>query len=229
MTEFGDAIRKEAAAMTATSPPSALSAVSPPPPTTLSVEPWHDDMVDRLGHDPRSRYVETYWLGIIGPSTTLLFRHLADRFDASPSGFELVLADTAASLGLGMKPGRQGPFNRAIDRLCQFGLARRDHNTLQTRRHAPPLTQGQLKRLPAHLQEQHSEWRQSQLRPVDDGETKARRLALTLLELGESLEAAERQLATWHIDGPAAQRALRWATQRRDHTAIAAGLGGDAA
>ena len=37
---------------------------------TLHVLRWHDSLIDRLGHDSRSRYVERFWLGILGPSTT---------------------------------------------------------------------------------------------------------------------------------------------------------------
>ncbi len=198
-------------------------------PHELRVEPWLDAVVDALGHDPRSRYVETYWLGILGPSTTWLFRLLADGFDDHPEGFDLPLADTAGALGLGMKTGRQGPFSRSLDRLCQFGLARRDHETLHVRRFAPPLTQGQLKRLPEALQQRHGDWQRAQLHAASDGEGKARRLALTLLELGENLDAAERQLALWRIEGAVAQRALAWANQRHTAAEAAARLGGDAA
>ena len=213
----------------------APSAIQPtdavrPSPTHLHVEVLQDPVVEKLGHDARSRYVETYWLGILGPSTTWLFRHLADRFDDQPDGFDLPLADTAGALGLGMKTGRHGPFARALDRLCQFGLARRDHASLHVRRHAPPLTQGQVKRLPEPLQQQHAAWQRSQLHAAHDAEDKARRLALTLLELGETLDAAERQLARWRVDPCIADRALAWANQR--HTvaaATAADLGDDAA
>ena len=34
----------------------------------LHISVWTDPLVDRLGHDPRSNYVEQYWLGILGPS-----------------------------------------------------------------------------------------------------------------------------------------------------------------
>ena len=37
---------------------------------TLTVVPLPDDVIDALGHDPRSHYVETYWLGTLGPPTT---------------------------------------------------------------------------------------------------------------------------------------------------------------
>ena len=38
------------------------------PTDRLHIRPWTDPVIDRLGHAPRSAYVETYWLGILGPS-----------------------------------------------------------------------------------------------------------------------------------------------------------------
>jgi hypothetical protein len=39
------------------------------PPASLAVVPWEDVVIDELGHDPRSLYVERFWLGILGPSS----------------------------------------------------------------------------------------------------------------------------------------------------------------
>src|ERR1700737_3809511 len=90
----------------------------------LTIRPWPDDVIDALGFDPRSAYVEAYWLGILGPSTTWLFRRLVAGLDRSPEGFELPLAETARQLGLGDRGGRHSPFLRAITRTVQFDLAR---------------------------------------------------------------------------------------------------------
>jgi hypothetical protein len=35
---------------------------------TLRIVPWRDEVIDELGHDPRSHYVETFWLPVLGPS-----------------------------------------------------------------------------------------------------------------------------------------------------------------
>src|SRR5438270_1857139 len=91
---------------------------------TLTVRPWADDVIDSLGFDPRSAYVERFWLGILGPSTTWLLRRIAAAFDRSPVGFDLPLAATARELGLGDKGGRHSPFMRALWRCRQFDLAR---------------------------------------------------------------------------------------------------------
>jgi hypothetical protein len=37
----------------------------------LCVEPWHDPVIDEVGHDPRSTYVETFWLPVLGPTTII--------------------------------------------------------------------------------------------------------------------------------------------------------------
>src|SRR5205807_3668116 len=36
---------------------------------TLLIRPWADEVIDALGFDPRSNYVEKYWLGVLGPSS----------------------------------------------------------------------------------------------------------------------------------------------------------------
>lgn len=189
---------------------------------TLTVTAWADPVVEALGHDPRSHYVERFWLGVLGPSTTWLLRRLADRFDHAPDGFELPLDDTARELGLGMRNGRHSPFMRSIERACQFGLARRSlPATLEVRRSLPPITQGQLRRLPNQVQRAHQAWRRSQLEAHDERtEQHARRLALTLLEIGEPIDAAERQLCAWRVDASVAARASSWAQAR--HTAAKA-------
>ena len=48
-------------------------------PGSLAIEPWPDDVIDALGHDPRSQYVEIYWLGILGPSSMVGYPYRARR------------------------------------------------------------------------------------------------------------------------------------------------------
>ncbi len=38
-------------------------------PATLTITPWPDPLLDTLGHDPRSLYVETFWLPTLGPTS----------------------------------------------------------------------------------------------------------------------------------------------------------------
>jgi hypothetical protein len=175
--------------------PSLSAPDSPEPAGSLAIRPWPDDVIDSLGHDPRSAYVETYWLGILGPSTTWLLRRLVAGLEANPAGFDLPLAETARCLGLGDKGGRNSPFMRALTRLVQFDLAQPHGDpVLAVRRKVPPLNRRQVLRLPAVLQAQHQALQEADLRvpALEAMRRRGRQLALSLLELGEDLEAAER-------------------------------------
>jgi hypothetical protein len=134
-------------------------------PEVLHVLPWPDDIVDTLGHDPRSLYVEEYWLAVLGPSTVWLLRRFAAGFDYSPDGFDLDLAETARSLGLGDRSGRHSPFVRSINRTIQFGLAQlAGEDALAVRRRVPALNRARLCRLSPALQARHAAWQAQQLR-----------------------------------------------------------------
>ena len=189
----------------------------PPAPDHLHVEAWADPVVDRVGHDPRSAYVERFWLGVLGPSTTLLMRRLATELDAQPTGFDLDLAETSRSLGLGGNKGRHSAFLRAIDRTTTFRLARRaGRDGLQVRRHLPPLTLAQLKRLPTTVRDAHDEWNRAELarRDVVAARDRARRLALSLFGMGCDLDDVERELHRWRYHPAMASAAATWARDR---------------
>lgn len=199
--------------------PSVPEPAAPPeaPAVTLTIRPWPDPVIDSLGHDPRSAYVETYWLGILGPSTTWLLRRLVAGLEADPAGFELPLAETARALGLGDKGGRNSPFMRALTRLVQFDLAQPHGDPVLTvRRKVPPLNRRQVLRLPAVLQAQHQALQEADLRvpAVEAMRRRGRQLALSLLELGEDLEAAERQLLRWRYHPALARECAAWAWDR---------------
>src|SRR4051812_16958641 len=134
-------------------------------PATLLIKPWNDPVIDTLGHDPRSRYVETFWLPTLGPTAVLLLRHLADRFDRSPEGIELTVADTSHALGLGQRDGSSSPIVRTLHRLTQFDLACEDpmSDMVAVRRMVPPVTTRHLRRLPVDVQAAHAEWAEAQL------------------------------------------------------------------
>ena len=104
-----------------------MQSMSDPTPSfpiaTLTVQPWPDPVIDAVGHEVRSPYVERFWLGLLGPSSTWLLRRLVAGLDEAPDGYELDLALTATELGLGARSGRHSPFLRSIDRCCRFGAA----------------------------------------------------------------------------------------------------------
>ena len=189
--------------------------------TILPVRPWPDSVIDALGHDPRSAYVERFWLGILGPSTTWLLRYMANRLDAAPEGFDLDLASTAQALGLGSKGGRHSPFMRALSRCCQFDVAEaRSDGTLAVRRKLPPLTRRQVLRLSPELIAAHQAWQESELlTPAHEQQRRrSRRLALSLIELGEDAQATEEQLARWRFHPVLCREAAAWAAERHQQS-----------
>jgi len=198
---------------------------------TLTVRAWPDDVIDSLGFDPRSPYVEQFWLGLLGPSTTWLMRRLAARFDTAPDGFDLALGDTALALGLGDRGGRNSPFLRAVNRTIQFDLAQATGPAeLAVRRRIPPLSRRQILRLSEPQQRAHQRWQDEQLHiPAEEHQRRrGRRLALGLLELGGDREETERQLLRWRYHPSLARDAATWAW-RQHQSALAAANAGTAA
>lgn len=190
---------------------------------TISIAPWPDPVVDRVGYDIKSDYVERFWLGILGPSTTLLLRRLVDDLEVRPEGFTLDLAETAQALGVGMRGGRTSPFLRAVDRSCRFGATRLvGRQTLAVRRKLAPLSHSQLGRLPEALRTQHESWQApSPGRPGPaEMRQRARQLALSLLEIGEDVQATEHQLHRWRFHPAVAHEALRWAVEHATNPVI---------
>jgi hypothetical protein len=207
--------------MSASPPATARVASELSPPTgpttgtdTLHIVAWTDPVIDTLGHDPRSWYVEHFWLPVVGPTATWLLRRFVAGLDADPEGFDLDLDDTARGLGLGGREGRHSPFQRALSRCVAFKLARpQGPGALAVRRRIPPLTLQRLDRLPLSLQSLHAEWSRSQDRGggLDEARHRSRRLALKLLDIGADRHAVELQLARWRIHPALAHEATEWA------------------
>ena len=208
-----------------------LVAVAEGTPTEFAVRPWPDSVIDEVGHDPRSAYVERFWLGVLGPSSVVLLRRLAAELESSPSGFTLPLEETARTLGLGTRGGRNSPFLRTITRCAQFRLVHFDETsaTILARRKLPPLTRGQVGKLPDHLQQQHQDWLSNPAQADARQRVRGRRLALSLFELGEGVESAESQLLRWRFPPAVARDATAWAWRRHaDARAAADGIPPDA-
>lgn len=169
-----------------------MEAFASPPPTPptqnprASIRPWPDPMVDSRGHDPRSAYVERYWLGVIGPTATLIMRRFADEFDREPEGFVIDLAHTATTMGLSFTRGEHSPFGKALHRCVMFGLAQPTADGYQVRRMFPNVAQRHLSRLPDDVQQAHYDWARRTIR-LD-----RRDLEQRLVELGVDPHAAAR-------------------------------------
>lgn len=193
------------------------------PVVSLTIEAWSDPVIDEVGHDPRSAYAERFWLPILGPSTIWFLRRVVDQLDEEPHGYSLDLVETARSLGVGMRGGRNSPMLKTVERSCRFGAARMHGGSLlEVRRRLAPLSRSQVERLTTRLQHEHAEWmeRPQPTPSVTQMTERARSLALSMLELGEDSDAIERQLHRWRFHPAMAHDAMRWAvTNRANRTA----------
>jgi hypothetical protein len=133
------------------------------PTEQINVIAWPDDVIDTVGHDARAHYVERYWLGILGPSTTFLLRQIADQLEVQPNGFVLDYREAANRIGIQLG-GKHSAFMRSMGRLVQFELAQLHAPTvLAVRRRVPTLSRRHIARLDDHLRQQHDAWQQRQL------------------------------------------------------------------
>ncbi len=108
-----------------------------PLPASVRITPWVDPVVDRRGHDPRSAYVEQFWLSVLGPTATWLLRRLVAGFDHQPDGYDLDVGDTARGLGLSVAKGMASPFAKALQRCAMFGVVNRLTESWVVRRRVP--------------------------------------------------------------------------------------------
>lgn len=132
----------------------------------LVVRPWLDAPGADHGYDPRSEYVEQFWLALLGPSTVVLLRRLAMGLEQWPDGFECSTRELSWSLGLGhVGPG--AAFGRVLRRSEDFGMTcLQPDSELMVRRLMPPVPLRMVRRLPVWLQEAHREYRRDQDTPL---------------------------------------------------------------
>jgi hypothetical protein len=185
--------------------------------TTLSITPWADPIIDTLGHDPRSEYVERFWLPTLGPTSLLLIRRLAGFFDREPDGLTMDVVEFSQSLGLGAREGASSPLFRSLDRLVQFDLAcMTEPGAFAVRRTVPPINRRHVHRLPPSLQHEHTAWVDVQLAetPLEHARRRARRMAFTLFEQGDDLGSVERTLLGIGFHPTICRESAEWAHER---------------
>ena len=185
---------------------------------TVVLRPFVDPLVDRHGYDPRSSYVELFWLGVLGPSSVWLLRRLATGFDAWPDGFELDVRETADALGLAAGH-RNSAFTRTMMRVVQFGMARLVADGIEVRRRLPPLSARHLNRLPVSLRQAHRAWAATGHGDADEQREHERALAAAtgLLGVGDEPDLVERHLCAMGIPPRVAAQAVAWALSRSHH------------
>lgn len=181
----------------------ALSLVPEAP--TVMVVPWHDPVVDSVGFDVRSNYVELFWLNVLGPTATWALRRLVTGLDRFPLGYELDLAETASMLGLAYSAGTSNSFARALQRCVLFGMSQPVPGGLAVRRRVPPVAARHLARMPPGLQAMHRQWqrRECSLSDLERG----RALAAVMMASGDDPEVVERQLLAVGVSPAAAVEA----------------------
>lgn len=191
--------------ITSTATPSTSSRGRPTFPRRATIRPWIDATVDQRGHDPRSLYVEQFWLGVLGPTSTWLLRRLVAGLDEHPSGYLADFDELAGGLGLSTVKGRTSPFGRALHRCVMFDAARplRDGTVgWEVRRRLPTVAQRHLRRLPVDVQRMHAEWDHSVA--SYSGIERAHRLATAMVEAGDDPALVERQLVAVGVSPHAA-------------------------
>lgn len=174
--------------------------------------PWRDVNIESLGYDPRSSYVEKFWLPFLGPSTILTARRLIELFEVQPYGFPVSLSDLSLMLGLGQNFGRNSSIQKTLNRMLIFEVARvMPSEAVSVRLKLPPLPQRYIVRLPQDLQDQHAA-------TIDTGpdsslnaiRTRARSLALALSKLGHDRLSIENQLISWRFHPSVCYETLNW-------------------
>ena len=178
---------------------------------SVRVVPWLEATAPGPSFHVRSRYAERFWLPVLGPSALWLLRHLVERLESAPQGYDLDLQPTARALGLGGLGGRYAPFPRSILRCARFGaLAHRGTQTIAVRVRLSPVPPHWIGRLPDHLMAEHDGW----IDPpgtIDVLRANARRLALELVALFEDRGAVEAELHLAGMHPALANEAADWA------------------
>ena len=177
----------------------------------LMVVPWHDPVVDPVGFEVRSQYVELFWLNVLGPTATWILRRLVLGFDRYPLGYELDLEETASALGLSYTVGTANAFMRSLNRCVLFGVAQPTDGGLAVRRRVPPVATRHLLRMPPHLRQAHQQWSLPTTRISLGDLERARVLAEAMVETGDEPDAVERQLLALGVAPAAAIEATTMA------------------
>jgi hypothetical protein len=120
----------------------------------LCLEPWAQPHFDRWGSEPRSTYVERFWLPVIGPSSLVLARSITTGFESNNGSYRVDASHQATAIGV--SPSQ---LRRVLDRLVVFGVAKTlGPDMFCIRTMWPVIGSGAIRQLTASLHQQHSDW-----------------------------------------------------------------------
>ena len=189
----------------------------------MTFVPWVGGGLGRTGWDPRSAYVERFWVGVVGPSVIWLMRLLAREFDELESGVSLTLdmEEVARRLGLRYRGGRHSSLMRALNRAELFRLIRRRYDgVIEVACLMPPVPQRMRGRLPERFQQEIGQWSLTEA-PRSFAETGrmsgggARLLATCLAQRGHGQQETAERLIMLGVSPPLARQAAAGAWEER--------------
>lgn len=113
----------------------------------ITVERWHDPLIEQLGYPVEGDHVQTYWLPVLGPSAIVLARHLGLLMRPHlPNPWTGTAGELSRAVGLG---GATSSLVRTLHRLRQFEMAScTNESDWCLRLEFPPLSRRHLARLP---------------------------------------------------------------------------------
>lgn len=193
----------------------------------ITLIPWVDKRFDAVGFDPRSAYVEQFWLATLGPATTWFLRHCAGLLDHTACT-PLNLEEAATALGIKHEGGIGSAMVRTVARACRFRTARIvGESTLSVRRRLPQVSKRQLQRLPGAARRRHQEFLSinSDVNALALKQSRARQLALSLINSGDTISETERQLTAMRMHPAVVAEAVHWAWDSISSTDDQAGGG----
>jgi hypothetical protein len=132
----------------------------------LHVVPLADTIIEALGHDPCSEYVERFWLPVIGPTSLVALRRLTAYLAAAPDGYPLAVLPFSRELGLGKGIGVESPIVRTLARLVYFRHLTILGDALAVRRMIAPLSRVQADRIPPHIRAELRAWHDRERPPL---------------------------------------------------------------
>ena len=182
----------------------------PSPDDRLRIVPWQDPVADPHGVPALFAIRGALLAGHHRSVDYLAPPSLSYGLELHRHGFELDLAETARSLGLGERMGKNSPFRRALVRLCTFELARAARPRWPGGTHPDSAPAAATPEPAARVAPaSHRRWLDEQrLSGPEQMRRRAARLAAGLAASGLDRATAERRLAQWQFHPAVTYRAV---------------------